>query len=115
MASANPPGTKMLSARLPLELVERLQRNAQAAGLSISEAVRVALEGSLDKCGSDDHLTVPTPTDLVVRSGDGSSWTYRSYTGATAEIERQLDPHQRPGAERPGSQMKITGLPPRAC
>ena len=95
--------------RLPAELMQRLEAKAAEDGSTTAGLICSAVEAYLD--GSHAESDLPTPHSIVVKNGDGTSWTYHNYVGIQSEQLAKLDPNKRAPADRPGASMKIVHGP----
>ena len=95
--------------RLSAELMQRLEAKAAEDGSTTTDLIRSAVEAYLD--GSHAESDLPTPHSIVVKNGDGTSWTYHDFAGVEAQQLEKLNPNKRAPADRPGASMKIVHGP----
>ena len=89
----------------------RVEALIKATGLNFESQVEALVEAGLAVAEGRAVFEAP-PSELRVRSGDGTSWTYTDFSGVQEKLKQQVDPYARQGSDLPGSTMVIEGAVP---
>ena len=89
----------------------RVEALIKATGLNFESQVEALVEAGLAVATGAAVFEAP-PTQIRVRSGDGTSWTYTDYVGVDQKLKEQVDPYRKQGSDRPGATLVISGAVP---
>ena len=91
-------------------ITARVEELIAATGLSFESQIEALVEAGLAVAEGRAVFEAP-PSELRVRSGDGTSWTYTDFSGVQEKLRQQVDPYSRQGADLPGASLVVTGMP----
>ena len=91
-------------------ITARVEALREATGLSLDRQLEALVEAGLAVATGAAVFEAP-PTQLKVRSGDGTGWIYTDYSGVQEKLRQQVDPYSRQGADLPGASLVVTGMP----
>ena len=86
----------------------RVEDLMKATGLRFESQIEALVEAGLS-VAEGRAVFEAAPSELKVRSGDGTSWAYVDHSGVQEKLKQQVDPYSRQGTDRPGSTLVVTG------